>query len=513
MTARKVRVRFAPSPTGPLHIGGVRTALYNYLFARKHGGDFLLRIEDTDSGRFVPGAEEYIIEALKWYGITPNEGLTPDGQVVTDPTKPEGCYRQSARKPIYRKYAEQLVADGHAYYAFDTAEALETLRKTAESKGETFIYNHAIRGGLQTSLNMQAAEVSERLKTETHWVIRFKMPENREVCMHDLIRGDIKVNSATLDDKVLWKAVDELPTYHLANIVDDRLMDISHVIRGEEWLPSLPLHYLLYEAFGWTDMQPEFAHLSLLLKPDGKGKLSKRDGDRLGFPVFPLAWQDPATGEWSRGYREDGYFSEAVINLLALLGWNPGTEQELFSLEDLVQHFSLERVVKSGAKFNPDKAKWFNQQYLRQKSNGELAALYRPELEKRGIVYNEDFVAKVCGFIKERVSFVHEFWEQSSYFFEAPKTYDEKAMQKYWKAETPAIVQQLYRLLDETDDFSPEKIEPLVHQWITDNGWGMGAVMNVFRLCVVGASKGPGMFEITAMLGKEETLRRIKALL
>ena len=513
MTNRKVRVRFAPSPTGPLHIGGLRTALYNYLFARKQGGDFLLRIEDTDSGRFVPGAEEYIIEALNWCGIKPNEGLTPDGQVVTDPEHPEACYRQSARKSIYRKYAEQLIANGYAYYAFDTTEVLDALRKDAEAKGQTFIYNYTVREGLQNSLNMPADEVTGRLQTDRHWVVRFKMPENREVQMHDLIRGDIKVNTATLDDKVLWKATDELPTYHLANIVDDHLMNISHVIRGEEWLPSLPLHYLLYEAFGWTDTQPEFAHLSLLLKPDGKGKLSKRDGDRLGFPVFPLAWQDPATGEWSRGYREDGYLPEAVTNLLALLGWNPGTEQELFSLNELVQHFSLDRVVKSGAKFNPDKAKWFNQQYLRQKNNEELARLYRPELEKRGIAYKEDYVAKVCGFIKERATFVHEFWDQSSYFFEAPKIYDEKALQKYWKPETPAIMQQLYQLLDERSDFSPETIEPIVHQWITDNGWGMGAVMNAFRLCVVGASKGPGMFEITAMLGKEEILRRIKAML
>ena len=513
MTTRKVRVRFAPSPTGPLHIGGLRTALYNYLFARKHNGDFLLRIEDTDSGRFVQGAEEYIIEALTWCGIQPNEGLTADGKVVTNPDNPEACYRQSARKPLYRKYAEQLVADGHAYYAFDTAEALETLRKTAEAKGETFIYNYTIREQLQTSLNMTTDEVSARLKTDKHWVVRFKMPENRDVYMHDLIRGDIKVNTSTLDDKVLWKAADELPTYHLANIVDDRLMAISHVIRGEEWLPSLPLHYLLYEAFGWTDTQPEFAHLSLLLKPDGKGKLSKRDGDRLGFPVFPLAWQEPTNGEWSRGYREDGYFPEAMLNLLALLGWNSGTEQELFSLEELVQHFSLERVIKSGARFNPDKAKWFNQQYLRQKSNEALARLYRPELEQRGIVYKEDYVAKVCGFIKERVNFVHEFWEQSAYFFEAPKAYDEKAMQKFWKAETPAIMQQLYRLLEKMDDFSAETIEPVVHQWITENGWGMGAVMNAFRLCVVGASKGAGMFEIIALLGKEETLRRISALL
>ncbi|MCL2097342.1 MAG: glutamate--tRNA ligase [Bacteroidales bacterium] len=513
MTTRKIRVRFAPSPTGPLHIGGLRTALYNYLFARKHGGDFLLRIEDTDSARFVPGAEEYIIEALNWCGITPNEGLTSDGQVLTDPTNPEGCYRQSARKAIYCKYAEQLIASGHAYYAFDTAEELDALRKAAEAKGETFIYNHSIRENLQTSLKMTEVELCERLKTNSHWVVRFKMPANREVCMHDLIRGDIKVNTATLDDKVLWKAVDELPTYHLANIVDDRLMNISHVIRGEEWLPSLPLHYLLYEAFGWSDTQPEFAHLSLLLKPDGKGKLSKRDGDRLGFPVFPLAWQDPVTGECSRGYREDGYFPEAMINLLALLGWNPGTEQELFSLDELVQHFSLDRVVKSGARFNPDKAKWFNQQYLREKDNEALACLYQTELEKRSIVYDEKYVAKVCGFIKERVNFVHEFWEQSAYFFEAPKTYDEKAMQKYWKAETSAIMQELYQLLDKVDDFSPEKTEAVVHQWIVDKAYGMGAVMNAFRLCVVGASKGPGMFEIITMLGKKETLQRIKAML
>ncbi len=513
MVTRKIRVRFAPSPTGPLHMGGVRTALYNYLFARKHGGDFLLRIEDTDSGRFVPGAEEYIVAALTWCGIVPNEGLTPDGKIVMDPNNPEACYRQSARKPIYRKYAEQLVANGYAYYAFDTAEALDALRKEADAQGETFIYNHGNRAQLQTSLTLPAAEVTERLKADKHWVVRFKMPANREVQMHDLIRGDVKINTATLDDKVLWKAADELPTYHLANIVDDHLMNISHVIRGEEWLPSLPLHYLLYEAFGWTDTQPEFAHLSLLLKPDGKGKLSKRDGDRLGFPVFPLAWKDPVSGELSRGYREDGYFPEAFVNLLALLGWNPGTEQELFTLDELVRLFSLDRVVKSGARFNPDKAKWFNQQYLRQKNDEELARLYRPELEKRGVTYDETYVAKVCGFIKERVNFIYECWDQSAYFFEAPKSYDEKAMQKYWKPETPDIMQQLYQLLDKMDDFTPEKTEPVVHQWIVDNGWGMGAVMNAFRLCIVGASKGPGMFDIIAMLGKNETLRRIKALL
>ncbi|MDR0738100.1 MAG: glutamate--tRNA ligase, partial [Prevotellaceae bacterium] len=361
MSVRKVRVRFAPSPTGPLHIGGVRTALFNYLFARRHGGDFIIRIEDTDSGRFVPGAEAYIIKALAWCNILPNEGLTSEGSVAeqSGAKNPHAPYRQSQRKALYRNYAEQLVESGHAYYAFDTPEALDALRKEAEAKKETFIYNHTVRTRLQTSLVMPAGEVIARLQQDRHWVVRFKMPENREVKMHDLIRGDVTVNTATLDDKVLWKATDELPTYHLANIVDDHLMDISHVIRGEEWLPSLPLHYLLYEAFGWTDTQPEFAHLPLLLKPDGKGKLSKRDGDRLGFPVFPLAWKDPLSGDFSRGYREDGYFPEAFINLLALLGWNPGTEQELFSLEELVNLFGLDRVIKSGAKFNPDKAKWF----------------------------------------------------------------------------------------------------------------------------------------------------------
>ncbi len=386
---------------------------------------------------------------------------------------------------------------------------MPTMRKEAEAKGETFIYNYSIRERLQTSLTLPAAETAERLKAEKHWVVRFKMPENREVHMRDLIRGEVKVNTSTLDDKVLWKAADELPTYHLANIVDDHLMNISHVIRGEEWLPSLPLHYLLYEAFGWTGTQPEFAHLSLLLKPDGKGKLSKRDGDRLGFPVFPLAWKDPSSGEISRGYREDGYFPEAFINMLALLGWNPGTDQELFTLNELVEAFSFNRVVKPGAQFNPEKAKWFNQQYLRRKSDAELAELYRPILEKYNIIYDKDFVAQVCGFVKDRVNFVHEFWEQSSYFFTAPSTYDEKARQKYWKPETPALIQQLHDLLSGISDFSKENVEHFVHQWITDNSLSMGAVMNAFRLCVVGASKGPGMFDIVALLGKEETLKRL----
>jgi glutamyl-tRNA synthetase len=515
MSTRKVRVRFAPSPTGPLHIGGVRTALFNYLFARRHGGDFIIRIEDTDSGRFVPGAEAYIIKALSWCRILPNEGLTAGGQIAEQPdaANPHAPYRQSQRKALYRTYAEQLVASGHAYYAFDTPEALDALRKEAEAKKDTFIYSHAVRARMHTSLTMPAGEVAARLQQDRHWVVRFKMPESREVHMHDLIRGDVTVNTATLDDKVLWKAADELPTYHLANIVDDHLMDISHVIRGEEWLPSLPLHYLLYEAFGWTDTQPEFAHLPLLLKPDGKGKLSKRDGDRLGFPVFPLAWEDPLGGEPSRGYREDGYFPEALVNLLALLGWNPGTGQELFSLEELVDAFGLDRVVKSGAKFNPDKARWFNQQVLRTKSNEELAQLYQEELRGRGIAADDGYVAQVCGFIKERATFVKDFWELSSWFFVAPTSYDEKAKQKYWTPETPSLMKKLAAVLETVEPFTTEAIAHAVQEWIANNGLNTGAVMNAFRLCVVGSSKGPGMFEIASLLEKEKILKRIKSVI
>ncbi|MDR3183777.1 MAG: glutamate--tRNA ligase [Prevotellaceae bacterium] len=515
MTVRKVRVRFAPSPTGPLHIGGVRTALFNYLFARRHGGDFIIRIEDTDSGRFVPGAEAYIIKALAWCNILPSEGLTADGKIAEQPDarNPHAPYRQSQRKALYRQYAEQLVESGHAYYAFDTPEALNALRKEAEEKKETFTYNCKVRTQRPTSLTLPAGEVAARLQQDTHWVVRFKMPENRDVRMHDLIRGEVTVNTSTLDDKVLWKAADGLPTYHLANIVDDRLMDISHVIRGEEWLPSLPLHYLLYEAFGWTDTQPEFAHLSLLLKPDGKGKLSKRDGDRLGFPVFPLAWKDPLSGELSRGYREDGYFPEAFINLLALLGWNPGTEQELFSLNELVNLFGLDRVIKSGAKFNPDKAKWFNQQVLRTKSNEELAQLYQVELRERGITAADDYVTQVCGFIKERATFVGDFWELSAYFFTAPTAYDEKAVKKYWNPKTLPLMKVLATVLAAIEPFTKENIAHAVHEWIASNSLNMGAIMNAFRLCIVGASKGPDLFEIAALLKKEEILRRINSII
>ncbi|MDR0693866.1 MAG: glutamate--tRNA ligase [Prevotellaceae bacterium] len=507
---RKIRVRFAPSPTGPLHIGGVRTALFNYLFARQHGGDFILRIEDTDAGRFVPGAETYIIEALKWCGITPNEGLAPDGKIAgtADAQNPHAPYRQSQRKPLYRQYAEQLVANGYAYYAFDTAEALDQLRKTTEAGGQQFIYNYSVRNNLQTSLNMPTDAVQQRLLSDNNWVIRFKIPENREVRMYDLIRGEVLVNTNTLDDKVLWKRIDELPTYHLANIVDDYLMEISHVIRGEEWLPSLPLHYLLYEAFGWSDTQPAFAHLPLLLKPDGKGKLSKRDGDRLGFPVFPLRWV-ASDGEVSRGYREDGYFPQAFVNMLALLGWNPGTEQEIFTIEELTECFRLERVIKSGARFNPEKAKWFNQQYLKTVPDDELAQLYQPVLRTKNITASDAYVAAVCGLVKERATFVENFWDLSSYFFVAPENFDEKIVQKYWKPETPDIIRQAAELINNTIPFTKEELEKSVHEWIQRNNLGTGAVMNALRLCIVGASKGPGLFDIIALLGNEKFHERI----
>ncbi len=501
MSSQKIRVRFAPSPTGPLHMGGVRTALFNYLFAKKHGGDFILRIEDTDTNRYVPGAEAYIIEALNWCGIKFDEGVGIGG--AHEP------YRQSERKPIYLKYAQQLIDSGNAYYAFDSAEELDALRKEKEAKGEAFIYNYESRNSLRNSLSLSAEDV-EKLKSERNdWVIRFKIPENETVKMHDIIREDVVVNSNTLDDKVLWKKADELPTYHLANIVDDHLMEISHVIRGEEWLPSLPLHVLLYRAFGWQDTMPQFAHLSLLLKPDGKGKLSKRDGDKMGFPVFPLQWKS-SEGEFSRGYREDGYFPEAFVNLLALLGWNPGTEQEKFTMDELIQLFDLKRVIKSGARFNPDKAKWFNQQYLKEKSNAELAQLYMPILTAQGVKTSQEYVGKVCGMIKERATFVSDFWNLSSYFFVAPTSYDEKVVQKYWKAETPAMLQNLVVQLKSVLPFEKEKTEHAVHEWIAASGLKMGEVMNTFRLCLVGASMGPSVFDIVEMIGVNEAIARIE---
>ena len=501
---RKVRVRFAPSPTGPLHMGGVRTALYNYLFARQHGGDFILRIEDTDSQRFVPGAEKYILDSLAWCGIRIDEGVAEGG--------PHAPYRQSERREIYLKYAQQLVESGHAYYAFDTQEELASIRAEAESRGQTFAYNHEVRGRLATSLALPAEEVRRRMEAGEPWVVRFMMPENEQVHMHDLIRGDVTVNTSTLDDKVLYKSADALPTYHLANIVDDHLMEISHVIRGEEWLPSLPLHYLLYRAFGWTDLQPRFAHLPLLLKPTGGGKLSKRDGDKMGFPVFPLFWKSP-TGETARGYREDGYFPEAFINMLALLGWNPGTEQEIFSMQELIDSFSLERVSKSGARFQPDKAKWFNAQYMHHKSDAELAALYQPILREHGIEVSDELAGRAAGIMKERATFITDLWDLTSFFFVAPTQYDEKQAKKYWKGDNPAMLRELREVLAGIDDFSLENTERIVHGWIEQKGYSLGQVMNTLRLALVGAGKGPGMYDVTSFIGKEETLRRIDNLL
>lgn len=504
MTKRRVRVRFAPSPTGPLHMGGVRTALYNYLFARRAGGDFIIRIEDTDSHRYVPGAEEYIFDALQWCGIRADEGVREGG--------PHGPYRQSERKEIYLQYALRLVESGNAYYAFDTPETLDALRTEAEQRGDAFAYNYKVRGRLATSLAMTDEEVRARIERGDQWVIRFMMPENEEVHMHDLIRGEVTVNTSTLDDKVLYKSADRLPTYHLANIVDDHLMEISHVIRGEEWLPSLPLHYLLYRAFGWTDTQPEFAHLPLLLKPTGGGKLSKRDGDKMGFPVFPLFWKSP-TGETARGYREDGYFPEAFINMLALLGWNPGTEQEIFSMQELIDSFSLERVSKSGARFQPDKAKWFNAQYMHHKSDAELAALYQPILREHGIEVSDELAGRAAGIMKERATFITDLWDLTSFFFVAPTQYDEKQAKKYWKGDNPAMLRELREVLAGIDDFSLENTERIVHGWIEQKGYSLGQVMNTLRLALVGAGKGPGMYDVTSFIGKEETLRRIDNLL
>ena len=485
-------------------MGGVRTALYNYLFARQHGGDFILRIEDTDSHRFVPGAESYIMESLKWCGITIDEGIDEGG--------PHAPYRQSERKEIYLKYALQLVGSGDAYYAFDTPDELNAIRAEAETAGKTFAYNYEVRTRLATSLALSDEEVKRRIAAGDQWVIRFKMPENEEVRMHDLIRGDVTVHTSTLDDKVLYKSADALPTYHLANIVDDHLMEISHVIRGEEWLPSLPLHYLLYRALGWSDTQPEFAHLPLLLKPTGGGKLSKRDGDKMGFPVFPLFWQSP-TGETAHGYREDGYFPEAFINMLALLGWNPGTEQELFSMQELIDAFSLERVSKSGARFQPDKAKWFNAQYMHRKSDAELAALYQPILRAHGIEVTDEVAGRAAGIMKERATFITDLWELTSFFFVAPTQYEEKQVRKYWKGENPDRLREVREVLASIDDFSLENTERIVHAWIEQKGYPMGQIMNTLRLALVGAGKGPGMYDVTSFIGKEETLRRIDALL
>ncbi|HBD26227.1 glutamate--tRNA ligase [Flavobacterium sp.] len=490
-----VRVRFAPSPTGPLHIGGVRTALFNYLFAKKHGGTFYLRIEDTDQTRFVPGAEAYIFEALEWLGIAPEETVGKNEKF--------GPYRQSERKAMYQQYADQLINSGWAYYAFDTAESLDAMRKEAEANGNTFIYNHSVREQLDNSLTVSREKVEERIANGEHYVIRFKTPVNEILELKDIIRGDIKFDTNLLDDKVLFKS-DGMPTYHLANIVDDHLMETSHVIRGEEWLPSMPLHVLLYKAFGWN--APEFAHLPLILKPIGNGKLSKRDGDKMGFPVFPLEWK---TEEGiSSGYRENGFFPEAVINFLALLGWNDGTEQEIFSLEELVEKFDLNRIHKAGAKFDPEKNKWFNHQYLQKQSDASLAESFKSILDKKGISTSLD-LTKVVSLIKERAHFVNEFWDLADYFFEAPTTYEEKAA-KNWKEETPGLMQQVISELEKIEDFTSANIEILLKEWMTANEIGMGKVMQPLRLSLVGALKGPHLFDIIEMIGKAETVKRIE---
>lgn len=507
---RKTRVRFAPSPTGPLHMGGVRTALYNYLYAKQRGGTFIIRIEDTDSQRFVKGAEEYILESLNWCGITPDEGVE-NGKIVEHPSEkhPHAPYRQSQRRDMYKKYAMQLIDSGNAYYSFDTSEELENRRKECENKGETFIYNSTTRNSLKNSLTLSKEETKSLLNQTDNWVIRFKVPENTTLTIFDQIRGEIHIDTNTLDDKVLWKCIDKLPTYHLANVVDDKYMEISDVIRGEEWLPSLPLHFLLYKALGWEEYRPNFAHLSLLLKPDGKGKLSKRDGERLGFPVFPLEWRGE-NGEIFKGYREDGYYPEAFINILALLGWNPGTEQEILCLDELINLFSLDRVVKSGAKFNLEKAKWFNQEYLRKKDISELVKEFKEILTNKGISKEYEYVYRVVELIKERASFVKEFWDLSNYFFEAPIQYDQKVVDKFWKDDIPNNITKIYNELEICNDFSVSNIERLISETIKENNWKMGPMMNSLRLILVGESKGPSIADIISIIGKEETIKRLK---
>ena len=498
MSERKVRVRFAPSPTGPLHIGGVRTALYNYLFARQHNGELVLRIEDTDSNRFVPGAEDYILESFRWLGIKFDEGVSFGGN--------HGPYRQSERREIYKEYVQQLLEEGKAYYAFDTPEELEAKR----AEGSNFQYDSHTRMQMRNSLTLPKDEVERLISEGEQYTVRFKIEPGQEIHINDMIRGDVCIKSDILDDKVLYKSADELPTYHLANIVDDHLMEISHVIRGEEWLPSAPLHVLLYQAFGWEDTMPRFAHLPLLLKPEGKGKLSKRDGDRLGFPVFPLEWHDPKTEEVSSGYRESGYFPEAVVNFLALLGWNPGTEQELFSLDELVQAFDITKCSKSGAKFDYQKGIWFNHEYILRKSDEEIARLFAPIVANNGVEETFERVQLVVSMMKDRVSFVKELWPLCSFFFIAPTEYDEKTVKKRWKENSTQQMTELCEVLENIEDFSIEGQEVIVEKWIADKGYKMGDIMNAFRVALVGIGKGPGMFDISAFLGKEETIHRLK---
>ena len=497
--AEKVRVRFAPSPTGALHIGGVRTALYNYLFARQHGGSMILRIEDTDSTRFVPGAEEYINEALAWLGIGIDEGVREGGNY--------GPYKQSERRDIYRTHVKQLLDAGKAYIAFDTPEELEAKRAEIQN----FQYDASTRMGMRNSLSMSADEVKTLIDAGEKYVVRFKIEPNIDVEVDDIIRGKVVINSSVLDDKVLYKSADDLPTYHLANIVDDHLMEVSHVIRGEEWLPSAPLHVLLYEAFGWKGSMPRFVHLPLLLKPTGKGKLSKRDGKKLGFPVFPMEWKD-AEETWA-GFREDGFLPEAVVNFVGLLGWNPGDDREILSMDDMIKEFSFEHCSKSGARFNFEKAAWFNHEYLINKPDAELAELFKPVLVTNGVdvaEYSDEFLAKVVSLVKGRISFVKDLWEQSSFFFVAPTEFAEKDVKKRWKEDTPALLTELVGVLEGIEDFSSKPAEEEVIGWITEKGYHMGNVMNAFRLTVVGECKGPHMFDITEMLGKEETISRVK---
>lgn len=494
----KTRVRFAPSPTGPLHIGGVRTALYNYLYAKQKGGDFILRIEDTDSGRFVPGAEAYIQETFDWLGMPFDESPAKGG--------PYGPYKQSERRDIYKVYVKQLLDSGAAYIAFDTSEELEIKRAEIAN----FQYDASTRERMRNALTLSPEETQSLIDGGSQYVVRIKIDPDREIIVNDLIRGEVVIHSSVLDDKVIYKSSDELPTYHLANVVDDHLMEITHVIRGEEWLPSAPLHVWLYRSLGWEESMPHFAHLPLLLKPEGNGKLSKRDGDRLGFPVFPLEWKDPVTGALSTGYRESGYLREAIINFLAFLGWNPGTAQELFSLEELTAAFSFERCSKSGAKFDVEKAKWYNHQYILHTPDSELASLFAPILQEKGVSASMEKVGKVIGLVKERVHFVKELWDQSSFFFVAPTGYDEKTVRKRWKAESPDQIRSLMQLIREMDDFSAENQEKTVMEWIQQHQLHTGNIMNAFRLAIVGEGKGPHMFHITALIGKEETLRRLE---
>ena len=503
MTERKVRVRFAPSPTGPLHIGGVRTALYNYLFAKKHGGDLILRIEDTDTQRFVPGAEEYIIESFKWLDIRFDEGVGYGGSY--------GPYRQSERKDIYKKYVDRLLSDGLAYLAFDTPEELEAKR----SEIPNFQYDASTRMQMRNSLTLSPAETAARIADGARYVVRIKIEPDEAIHVKDIIRGDVVVNSSIIDDKVLYKSADNLPTYHLANIVDDHLMEITHVIRGEEWLSSAPLHVLLYRYLGWTDTMPTFAHLPLLLKPEGGGKLSKRDGDRLGFPVFPLEWRDPKSGEISSGYRESGYLPEAVVNFLVLLGWNPGDDRELMNMEELIALFDLNRCSKSGAKFDYEKGKWFNHQYIRLRSDKDITTMFIPTLISHGIPDPDPaYVEKVVGMMKERVNFVHELWEQTYFFFKAPTAYDEKTRRKRWREDSPAQLTELIEVLQTCELFDIEGTEATVKSWIEQKGYNLGHIMNAVRLALVGQGIGPQIFHITEAIGKEETIRRIgKAIL